>query len=107
MNKLNDWPYGCYIDGSHWNDRDFTVAVIQFASGQLGFEYDSITLDYDLQRLKSEECDIEEEWDIDNGIEWLYLQAMDYLNDKCTDGNAFWFVENSSLYYDSVDDEEV
>lgn len=106
MNKV-DWPLGCYVDGSHMHDRDFTVAVIRFAGERAGFEYDSTTLDYDLRRLQSEECEIEEEWDINNGIEWLYLQAMDYLNEKCADGDAFWFIENSCLYYDTVDDEEV
>jgi len=87
---------GCYIDGSHMNSIDFTLAVIDFAV-DYGFEIDHEQYNKDREWMNSEEDDEDIYLDILNALDWTYEYAIEYLNDNTREGFA-WTVEDQSLF---------
>ena len=95
---------GCYIDGSQMSNLDFTVAVIDFAVS-LGFEIDHHAYRDDLENLPV--ADDDERLDILDALDWTVQEAMDYLNDEVApEGSHFWIYE-SSLFLEELEEEEV
>ena len=91
---------GCYIDGSHMSNLDFTIAVIDFAIS-LGFEIDEQVYRDDLENLPV--ADDDERLDILDALDWTMQEAMDYLNDEVApEGSHFWIYE-SSLFLEEAD----
>lgn len=91
---------GCYIDGSHMSNLDFTIAVIDFAVS-LGFEIDHQAYRDDLENLPV--ADDDERLDILDALDWTMQEAMDYLNDEVApEGSHFW-IHESSLYLEEAD----
>lgn len=91
---------GCYIDGSHMSNLDFTIAVIDFAVS-LGFEIDHQAYRDDLENLPV--ADDDERLDILDALDWTMQEAMDYLNDEVApEGSHFWIYE-SSLFLEEAD----
>ena len=93
---------GCYIDGSHMNSIDFTLAVIDFAV-EHGFEIDNEQYNKDREWMNSEEDDEDLYLDILNALDWTYEDALEYLNDNTREGFV-WTVEDQSLFLEELDD---
>ena len=93
---------GCYIDGSHMNSIDFTLAVIDLAV-EHGFEIDHEQYRKDIDWMNSEEDDEDLYLDILNALDWTYEDAIGYLNDNTREGFV-WTVEDQSLFLEEVND---
>ena len=88
---------GCYIDGSHMNSIDFTLAVIDYAISQ-GFEIDHEQYNKDREWMNSEEDDEDLYLDILNALDWTYDDALDYLNEIDLHRGYVWVVDEQSLF---------
>ena len=96
--NLSDAETGCYIDGSHMDNIQFTLCVIELAHNY-GFELDWEQFIKDVTALGAAEAMMEEDelFEILNALDWTYDDALDYLNDTAPDG-MYWEVEDSSLF---------
>ena len=99
---LSDVEVGCYIDGSHMNSIDFTLAVIDLAV-EHGFEIDHEQYRKDIDWMNSEVDDEDIYLDILNALDWTYEDAIEYLNDNTREGFV-WTVEDQSLFLEELDD---
>ena len=99
---LSDVEVGCYIDGSHMNSIDFTLAVIDLAV-EHGFEIDHEQYRKDIDWMNSEVDDEDIYLDILNALDWTYEDAIGYLNDNTREGFV-WTVEDQSLFLEEVND---
>ena len=90
----------CVIDGSHMSSQDFTIAVIDLAIGKGFTEFDVDLYQDDLRRLDDEEYLISEYemTDILEGLDFLYYDALDWLNENALDDGVYWDVEDQCLY---------
>lgn len=93
---------GCYIDGSHMNSIDFSLAVIDFAVDR-GFEIDNEQYNKDKEWLTDSDDDEDKYFDILDAIDWTYQDAIDYLNDTAP-ADMIWFVEDQSLFLEESED---
>lgn len=91
---------GCYIDGSHMSNLDFTIAVIDFAVS-LGFEIDHQAYRDDLENLPV--ADDDERLDILDALDWTMQEAMDYLNDEVAPEDSHFWIHESSLFLEEAD----
>jgi len=96
--SLTKMQTGCYIDGSHMDNIQFTLCVIELAHNY-GFELDWEQFIKDATSLGAAEAMMEEDelFEILNALDWTYDDALDYLNDTAPDG-MYWEVEDSSLF---------
>lgn len=99
---LSDVEVGCYIDGSHMNSIDFTLAVIDLAV-EHGFEIDHEQYRKDIDWMNSEVDDEDIYLDILNALDWTYEDAIEFLNDNTREGFV-WTVEDQSLFLEELDD---
>ena len=90
----------CVIDGSHMSSQDFTIAVIDLAIGKGFTEFDVDLYQDDLRRLDDEEYLISEYemTDILEGLDFLYYDALDWLNENALDDGVYWDVQDQCLY---------
>ena len=91
----------CVIDGSHMSSQDFTVAVIDLAIGKGFTEFDIDLYQDDLFRLKyndNAQMSEHEMTDILEGLDFLYYDALDWLNENALDDGVYWDVEDQCLY---------
>lgn len=108
---LSGVEVGCYIDGSHMNSFDFTVAVIDLAV-EHGFEIDQEQyrkdIDWigsvsDVKYLEADQESIDRMYEIMDALDWTYGDAIEYLNDTTREGFV-WTVEDQSLFLEEVND---
>ena len=85
---------GLIIDGSHVNSVDFTIAVIELAINYgFGEQIDIKKFETDKAIFNARAADI----DMHEALDFLYYDALEYLNDHVVDG--FWFdVDDQCLY---------
>lgn len=105
--NLSDAETGCYIDGSHMDNIQFTLCVIELAHNH-GFELDWEQFIKDATALGAAEAMMEEDelFEILNALDWTYEDALDYLNDNTRPGFV-WVVREQSLFLmdeDEADD---
>jgi len=101
--QVTDADLGCLIDGTHMSDLGFITAVIELAIHH-GFDRFSVKLyRNDLEMLESGTLDDDEIFEIHEGIDDLYYDALDYLNEVSPD-EYYFDVEDSSLFLVRGDD---
>ena len=90
----------CVIDGSHMSSHDFTVAVIELAMSKGFTNFDIHLYQDDLRRLDDENIILtnHEVTDIMEGLDFLYYDALDWLNENALDDGVYWDVEDQCLY---------
>lgn len=94
---------GIWIEGSHSNSTDFTVAVVDLAI-QHGFEIDQDVWESDRAIFSARVADS----DMYEALDQTYYDALEYLNSILPEG--YWFeVYEQSLYltHESQDNGDV
>ena len=83
---------GIWIEGSHSNSTDFTIAVVDLAIYH-GFEINNDLWESDRAIFVAGAADQEMIEDLDS----IYYDAIDYLNDNLPDG--YWFQVHEQCLY--------
>lgn len=106
----NKYELGCYGDGSFGSDH-CTYIVFKLAESE-GWEpslsdEERTLYDYFFNAVKDNSvCDIayltDDEWPI---IESLENEAIDYLNEHCSDDTHYWGYENGDFGYWECEEE--
>ena len=108
----NPVEIGCYIDGSHMNSIDFTLAVIDFAVSR-GFEIDQEQyrkdIDWigsvsDVKYLEADQESIDRMYEIMDALDWTYDEALEYLNEIDLHRGYVWVIDEQSLFREKSDD---
>lgn len=102
---------GIIIDASHLSAADLDVAILHFAAF-MGYEYvDTEILDREFHLYQN--GDMPDDFtDVENfffsfqeDLAWQVESAVDWLNDRIAADNYYFMVDDNSLYYWKVDDE--
>ena len=102
--QVTDADLGCLIDGTHMSNLGFATAVIELAILHgFGGMFDVKQYRTDLKVLESGVLDDDEIFEIHEGIDDLYYDALDYLNEVSPD-EYYFDVEDSSLFLVRGDD---